>query len=191
MRMLIMGPPGAGKGTQAGSVAAHYHVPTISSGEIFRDNIKRGTPLGRKVDELIAAGDFVPDVLTTSLVFSRLLWPDCDDGWLLDGYPRTAAQVEALDIVLRERGVAIDAVICLIADSDELVKRMLLRAEIEGRKDDNAETIRHRIDVYHEETAELIDLYRERGLLVEVDAMGDVDEVRDRVIEGLERKLGR
>lgn len=191
MRLLIMGPPGAGKGTQADAVAVHYRVPAISSGEIFRDEIRRGTVLGRQVEELIAAGDFVPDVLTTSLVFSRLLRPDCAHGWLLDGYPRTAAQVEALDIVMAERNTALDAAISLEADPDELVSRMLKRALTEGREDDNAETIRHRIDVYHDETAELLDLYRSRGLLVEVDALGTVDDVTRRLIAALDEKLGR
>lgn len=190
MRLLIMGPPGAGKGTQADAIAQRHSVPAISSGDIFRDNIKRHTPLGERVVEIIARGDFVPDVLTTSLVFQRITEPDCWRGWLLDGYPRTAGQVEALDIVLAETGTKLDAVIVLIADEAALVERMLKRAEIEGRPDDNADSIRHRIEVYHQETAEVIGLYRERGLVVEVDAVGPVDEVRGRIAAALDARSG-
>ena len=186
MRLLIMGPPGAGKGTQATGIAQRYSIPAISSGDIFRDNIKRHTPLGERVVEIIARGDFVPDVLTTSLVFQRITEPDCWRGWLLDGYPRTAGQVEALDIVLAETGTRLDAVIVLTVDQAALVSRMLKRAEIEGRADDNAESISHRIDVYHAQTAEVIAIYRERGLVVDVDAMGLVDEVRDRIASGID-----
>lgn len=186
MRLLITGPPGAGKGTQATGVAERYGVPAISSGDIFRDNIKRRTPLGEKVVEIIGRGDFVPDVVTTSLVFSRLSEPDCWKGWLLDGYPRTVGQVEALDIMMEETKTSLKGVIVLNAEPDALVARMLKRAELEGRADDNAESIRHRIDVYHAETADVIALYRDRGLVVDVDAVGTVDEVRDRITAGLD-----
>ena len=188
MRLLIMGPPGAGKGTQASALAARYSIPTISSGDIFRDNIKRHTPLGERLDEIIGRGDFVPDVITTSLVFQRITEPDCWRGWLLDGYPRTTPQVEALDIALDETGTLLRAVIVLAADPDELVDRMLKRAETEGRADDNAESIRHRIDVYHAETAEVVAIYRERGLVLEVDAVGTVEEVRDRINAALDER---
>lgn len=191
MRLLIMGPPGAGKGTQAVSIAAHYHVPAISSGNLFRENIKMQTDIGRRIEAIIARGDFVPNVITTSMVFRRLLVRDCFRGWLLDGYPRTMGQVEALDIIMREVGVRLDAAISLEADPDALVERLLLRAGIEGRQDDNQTAIRNRIEVYHEETAPLIDVYRERGLLVEVDALGTVAEVRQRVTDALDAKLGR
>ena len=184
-----MGPPGAGKGTQASAIAERYCIPAISSGDIFRDNIKRHTPLGERVVEIIGRGDFVPDVLTTSLVFQRITEPDCGRGWLLDGYPRTAAQVEALDIVLAEQGTELDAVVALTADPESLVERMLTRAELEGRVDDNADSIRHRISVYHDETAEVIALYRERGVVIEVDAMGAVKEVRDRINAALDELL--
>lgn len=181
MRLLIMGPPGAGKGTQASRLAERLSIPAISSGDIFRDNIARHTPLGQRVVEIISRGDFVPDVLTTSLVFQRLTEPDCWRGWLLDGYPRTAPQVEALDMALAETATRLDAVIALTADPDALVERMLKRAEREGRVDDNAESIRHRIGEYHRETEEVIALYRDRGLVVDVDAVGTVDEVRHRI----------
>lgn len=189
MRLLITGPPGAGKGTQATGVAARYNIPAISSGDIFRDNIKRHTPLGDRVVEIIGRGDFVPDVITSSLVLQRISEPDCWRGWLLDGYPRTLGQVEALDIVLDETKTKLDAVIALQADPDALIARMLHRAQVEGRLDDNAASIRHRIEVYHTETAEVIDIYRERGILLEVDAVGAIDEVRDRITDGLDGML--
>lgn len=184
-----MGPPGAGKGTQASGIAQRYSIPAISSGDIFRDNIKRRTPLGERVVEIIGRGDFVPDVLTTSLVFQRINEPDCWRGWLLDGYPRTAGQVEALDIVLAETATKLDAVVALTADPESLVARMLKRAELEGRVDDNADSIRHRIAVYHDETEEVIALYRERGRVIEVDAVGTVDEVRHRINTALDGLL--
>ncbi len=189
MRLLIMGPPGAGKGTQAASIAARYGVPAISSGDIFRDNIKRHTALGDRVVEIIGRGDFVPDVLTTSLVFHRLIEPDCKKGWLLDGYPRTLAQVEALDIAMKERGTKLAAVISLVAAPEELVSRMLIRARIEGRVDDNEETIRRRIEVYDSETKPILALYRDRGLLVEVDALGTVAEVGEGIRLALDARL--
>ncbi|WP_347348669.1 adenylate kinase [Nigerium sp.] len=191
MRLLIMGPPGVGKGTQATELADHYEIPAVSSGEIFRENIKNETPLGKQVAALIAAGDFVPDDVTTELILDRLRLPDCSNGWLLDGYPRTAAQAGSLDAAMAAKGTALDAVVSLVAAPDELVGRMLRRAELEGRADDNEETIRHRIDVYHEETEELLDLYRQRGLIVEVDAIGEIADVRQRLTAALDAKLAR
>lgn len=184
-----MGPPGAGKGTQATGIAAHYGIPAISSGDLFRDNIRRQTDLGRRISALIAGGDYVPDVLTSSLVFRRLLEPDCGNGWLLDGYPRTVGQVAALDLAMRERGTRLDAVITLQAHPDSLVERLLKRAEIEGRADDNEETIRHRIDIYERQTAELLHVYDMRGLVVKVDAIGPVDDVTARLAKALDEKL--
>lgn len=189
MRLLIMGPPGAGKGTQAGGVAAHYGIPAVSSGDLFRAHIKAQDALGQKVCAIINRGEFVPDVITTSMVFRRLLKPDASDGWLLDGYPRTLGQVEALDIVLREQGTQLDAVISLVADPNELVGRMLRRAELEGRADDNEATIRRRIEVYAVETEPVLSVYRERGLVVEVDALGEVNDVTRRLTEALDAKL--
>lgn len=191
MRLLIMGPPGAGKGTQAVGIAAHFHIPAISSGSLFRENIKFATDLGQRVEALIARGDFVPDVLTSSMVFRRILMPDCADGWLLDGYPRTLGQVAALDLVMAELGIGLDAVIALEADPRALVERMLRRAGIEGRVDDNEESIRNRIEVYHAETKDLLGVYSERGLLVQVDAIGAVGEVRQRLLEALDARLRR
>ncbi len=193
MRLLIMGPPGAGKGTQASSIADHYGIVTISTGQLFRDNIQLGTPLGKQIEALIAAGNLVPDEVTNQMVFQRLASPDVKKrgGFLLDGYPRTLEQVEALDGELVRSRRKLQAVIALVADPSQLVERLLKRAEIEGRADDNADSIRHRIDVYHAETAPLLEVYRERGLLVEVDAMGAVEDVRTRITNALDAKLGR
>ena len=191
MRLLIMGPPGAGKGTQAVGIAAHYGIPAISSGDLFRQHIKANDDLGVKVSALIAAGDFVPDVLTTSMVFRKLLEPPSADGWLLAGYPRTLGQVEALDLALVDLRTQLDAVISLVADPAELVGRMLKRAELEGRADDNEATIRHRIEVYQAATEPVLAVYRERGLVCEVDAIGAVDEVTVRLTQALDAKLGR
>ncbi|MFV0406188.1 MAG: adenylate kinase [Propioniciclava sp.] len=189
MRLLIAGPPGAGKGTQATAIAVRYGVPAISTGEIFRDNIERHTTLGDRVATLIEHGDFVPDVITTSLIMQRISEADCWRGWLLDGYPRTLPQVEALDIALAETGTQVDAVLALTAKPDALIERMLHRAAIEGRADDNSEAIRHRIEVYNAETADVIAVYRERGLLVEVDAVGEVDDVQRRIADALDEHL--
>ncbi|MBB1501494.1 adenylate kinase [Propioniciclava sp. MC1683] len=193
MRLLIMGPPGAGKGTQAGAIADHYGIVTISTGQLFRDNIQLGTPLGKRIESLIAAGNLVPDELTNEMVFQRLSSPDVRKrgGFLLDGYPRTLDQVEALDGALIRSRRRLQAVIALVADPNQLIARMLKRAEIEGRADDNEESIRHRIEVYHAQTAPLLDVYRDRGLLVEVDAVGTVDEVRERITGSLDAKLGQ
>ena len=182
-----MGPPGAGKGTQAGSIADHYGIVTISTGQLFRDNIQLGTPLGKRIEALIAEGNLVPDEVTNQMVFQRLASPDVKKrgGFLLDGYPRTLEQVDALDGELVRSRRRLNAVVALMADPAQLVERLLKRAEIEGRADDNADSIRHRIDVYHAETAPLLDVYRDRGLLVEVDAMGEVDEVRSRITDAL------
>lgn len=189
MRLLIMGPPGAGKGTKATGIAVHYGIPAISSGDLFRAHIKAQDALGQRVSALIAAGEFVPDVITTSMVLSRLLQPDASSGWLLDGYPRTLGQVEALDIAQVELGTQLDAVVSLLADPRELVGRMLKRAELEGRADDNEESIRTRLDAYAAETKPVLDVYRSRGLLVEVGALGEIDEVGRRLIGALDAKI--
>lgn len=182
-----MGAPGAGKGTQAKLIANHYRIPAISTGAIFRANIAAKTPLGQRVDQLISAGEFVPDVITTAVVAKRLLEDDAHNGWLLDGYPRTTDQVEALDIILEDAKRHLDCVLCLETDPETLIDRLVKRAEIEGRADDNETTIRRRMEVYTEETAPLLATYEERGLLVRVNGEGTVDEVAERIFAALDK----
>jgi len=183
-RLLIVGPPGSGKGTQATFVAAAFGIPAISTGDIFRHHITHQTELGVKVKAIVDAGDYVPDDLTNQLVAARLSEPDAAKGFLLDGYPRTLDQVTFLDELLASDG-KLEAVIRLTADKDELVKRLTHRAHEQGRADDTEEAIRHRQDVYNAQTAPIIDVYRERGLLAEVDGIGSVDEVAGRIREAL------
>lgn len=191
MRLLIMGPPGAGKGTQAALIGEHYGIPPISTGNMFRLAITKRTPLGERIKRIIADGGYVSDTLTLQVVAQRLDEDDTRGGWLLDGFPRTVGQVEALDAELDRHGHTLDAVIALTADEGALVERLLKRAETENRPDDNEETIRTRLEVYHEQTDPLLDGYRERGLLLEVDGIGTVDEVFARVLAALAEKLGR
>ncbi|WP_425843953.1 adenylate kinase [Agrococcus sp. TSP3-2-1] len=183
--LLIVGPPGAGKGTQAARLAAALRVPAVSTGDIFRQNIKDQTELGKRVTAILDAGEYVPDELTNELVDDRLAQPDAEGGYLLDGYPRTAGQVEYLDGVNLRRGEQLDAVVRLVADTDEVVRRLTARAAEQGRSDDTEEVIRHRLDVYERETAPLIAIFEERGLVVEVDGIGAVDEVTERILAGL------
>ncbi|MDR6971463.1 adenylate kinase [Leifsonia shinshuensis] len=184
-RMLIVGPPGAGKGTQAARITTAYGIPDISTGDIFRANIKNETELGKQVKAIVDAGDYVPDSLTNQLVADRLGEEDAAGGFLLDGYPRTLAQVEYLDELLAGQGEKLDAVIQLTADQDEIVERLSKRAHEQGRADDSEEAIRHRQQVYLRETSPLIDVYRERGLLVPVDGLGGIDEVAERIAAAL------
>jgi len=187
-RLIIVGPPGAGKGTQAGRIAESFGIPAISTGDIFRKNVSEGTPLGVQAKAIMDAGDYVPDELTNELVKARLEEPDAARGFLLDGYPRTVGQVEYLDSLLAEQGSGIDAVIQLVADQDELVGRLLKRAEDQGRSDDNEETIRRRQEVYTEQTAPIVRAYGERGLVLDVDGLGAVDEVGDRIEAALSQR---
>lgn len=186
-----MGPPGAGKGTQAKGVAARYGIPAISTGDIFRAISKadpaQASELALQVKQIMDEGGYVSDEITNKIVAERLAESDAKDGFLLDGYPRTVGQVDALDQMLGDN--KLDAVISLQADSDELVARLLKRAEIEGRSDDNEETIRKRQQVYVEQTADLLGLYADRGLLVEVDGLGEVDEVGQRIAAALDKHV--
>ena len=186
MRLIILGPPGAGKGTQAAKIAAEYGIPAISTGDIFRANIKNETPLGLQVKEVLASGGYVTDEITNAIVRDRLFEDDAERGFLLDGYPRTAAQVEALDAMLAEHDHALDAVLELTVDEDAVVERLLKRAKVEGREDDTEDVIRERQAIYRRETAPLTEVYSARGLLVQVDGMGSVDEVFDRVRAALD-----
>jgi adenylate kinase len=186
MRLLIVGPPGAGKGTQATRLAAHYGVPTISTGDIFRSNIDRRTPLGVQVKEILDTGGYVADEITNVMVRGRLAEDDAAAGFLLDGYPRTKAQVDELDAILAESGLALDAVAELVVDREEVVARLVLRAETDGRTDDSEEVIRKRQDLYHQETAPLIETYQQRGLVVQVNGLGEVDEVATRLVAAID-----
>lgn len=181
MRLVIMGPPGAGKGTQAEHLAHRIGGAHISTGDIFRDNVARQTELGQTAQRYMDAGEYVPNEVTNAMVRDRLAQPDAQNAFLLDGYPRTLEQVEELDAILSDLGTTLDAVLALTVDSEELIARLLKRAEISGRSDDTEDVIRHRQEVYELETAPLLRVYRARGLLVEVDGMGTIDEVTARI----------
>ena len=184
-RLLIVGPPGAGKGTQAARIAERFGIPTISTGDIFRKNIAEQTELGKQVKAIVDGGDYVPDSLTNALVTDRLNEADADGGFLLDGYPRTPDQVEFLNELLASHGHSLDAVIRLVADQEEVVRRLRQRAVEQGRVDDSEEAIRHRQEVYQRETAPLLEMFREHGLLVEVDGLGPIDDVTERIFAAL------
>lgn len=185
VRLLIVGPPGAGKGTQAVRLSQTYGIPAISTGDIFRANISQGTPLGVQVKAIVDSGAYVPDSLTNELVKHRVAEDDAVSGFLLDGYPRTVDQVRFLDEILAADGTALDAVIQLVADTEEVVSRLHTRATEQGRADDTEDVIRERLRVYEEQTAPLIDVFAARGLLTTVDGLGAVDEVTARVIGNL------
>ncbi|MFM1965580.1 MAG: adenylate kinase [Actinomycetota bacterium] len=180
-----MGPPGAGKGTQAVVVASALGVPHISTGDIFRANVSAGTPLGEEAQRYMDAGEYVPDSITNAMVRDRISHDDCRPGFMLDGYPRTLEQVTELDMMLESDGSRLDRVIELTVDTDEVVGRLLKRAQEQGRADDTADVIRRRLEVYFEQTAPLIAVYRERGILLQVDGMGDVAEVTERILSAL------
>lgn len=179
MRLLIMGPPGAGKGTQAAKIAQTLDIAHISTGDLFRANLSQGTALGLEAKKYMDAGDYVPDSVTNDMVRDRLTQSDAQAGFLLDGYPRTVAQVTELDEMLGEH--VLDRVLVLRADTDEVVARLLNRAHQQGRADDTEEVVRRRLEIYEEQTAPLIDLYSSRGILVSVDGLGSIDEVAQRM----------
>jgi len=183
--ILLIGPPGAGKGTQAALLATRYSIPAISTGDIFRKNVADKTPLGIEAKSYMDRGEYVPDTLTNALVKDRLSQPDALKGFLLDGYPRTLDQVEKLDQVLAENGTKLDVVVQLTADSEELVSRLANRAIEQGRADDTPEVIRKRQEIYETQTAPLIDVYASRSLVALVDGLGEVDVVTARIHEVL------
>ncbi len=187
-RLLMIGPPGAGKGTQAALLAQAFSIPAISTGDIFRYNVKNETELGKKAKAFMDRGEYVPDSLTNELVRDRLSHDDAKQGFLLDGYPRTVDQVHELDAILSESSTALDVVVQLTADNDELVRRLAKRAEIEGRADDTPEVIRRRLEVYDSQTAPLIDIYAARGLVAMIDGLGEISDVTERIIEALEAR---
>ena len=180
MKLLFVGPPGAGKGTQAARVAERLGIPHISTGDMFRDHVSRGTELGVRVDSIMKAGEYVPDEITVEMLRERVAEPDAKDGFILDGFPRTVGQAEALDGLIGRHGL--DTVVIFEVEEDALVERLLAR----GRADDTEETIRTRFKVYQEQTAPLLDIYNARGIIVSIDGIGEVEEVTDRILEALD-----
>jgi adenylate kinase len=188
-RLLIIGPPGSGKGTQAEHLARHFGVPAVSTGDIFRSNVKQETELGNQAAQYLDGGDFVPDHLTNAMVKDRLRDSDVQSGFLLDGYPRTAPQVTELDNMLASQGFALNAVIELRAPEGELEQRMRRRAGEQGRTDDTVDVFRRRLDLYHRETHEVVSVYAGRGILVSVDGSGDPAEITALAIAAVEKFL--
>jgi adenylate kinase len=214
VRLVLVGPPGAGKGTQAQYVAVHLSVPQISTGDIFRANVGQGTPLGLEAKKYMDAGDLVPDEITINMVRNRLAEDDAAEGFLLDGFPRTVPQALELDNILADLGTRLDVVLELVVDDDEVVRRLSGRRTCRGckriwhvdfdpptvngicdacggelfqRDDDNAATIQNRLSVYAASTAPLVAFYAERGMLVGIDATGPVDDITERAIDALRR----
>ncbi len=183
MRIVFIGPPGSGKGTQAKCLVERLSIVHLSTGDMLRRARADGTDLGNKAAEYMDRGQLVPDELVVEIVAERIAQPDCQAGCLFDGFPRTIAQAETLDAKLAEAGTPLDMVLELQADADELARRMLERAKIEGRADDTPETIAQRMEVYREQTSPLLDYYRQRGKLVTIDGMGTPDEVFGRICE--------
>lgn len=184
-RLLIVGPQGSGKGTQGVRIAESFGIPVVSTGDIFRANIKEGTPLGQQVTAILDKGDLVPDELTSEIVRDRLSQPDAAQGFLLDGYPRNTAQVAHLDAFLNERGESLDAVILLDVPREESLSRLGLRASEQGRSDDTEEAIAHRLDIYEHETAPIVDEYEPRGIVDRIDGIGSLDEITERISTAL------
>jgi adenylate kinase len=190
VRVVLLGPPGAGKGTQAQVIAAQLGVPAISTGDIFRANVSGQTELGQRAKAYMDAGDLVPDEITVAMVKDRLAEPDTKPGFLLDGFPRTIAQAEQLGLSLTDLGQSLDRVLELVVDEEELVRRlsgrrMLVDGEMVQRDDDRPETVRHRLEVYREQTAPLSGFYDSEGLLSRIDAIGAVEEVTARAMKAL------
>jgi adenylate kinase len=185
MRMVIIGPPGSGKGTQTARISSHLGVPAISTGDIFRDNVKKLTSLGLQAKKYLDNGDFVPDEITNDMIRDRLSWDDARTGFLLDGYPRTRGQVDYLDVILTARGLELDVVLQLRVQDEEITSRLLARADDSGRTDDNEAVIKHRLDLYHRQTELVVACYYERGRLLQIDGAGAVSEVTERALHAL------
>jgi adenylate kinase len=191
MRIVLLGPPGAGKGTQAVRLAQHFECPHVSTGDIFRSNVAEGTELGEKAKQYMDQGDLVPDEIVIAMVMERLGAPDCSTGFLLDGFPRTVAQAEALDLSLGAQETPLHAVLCFEVADEELFRRLAGRSAELKRSDDGEETIRHRLEVYATKTRPLVDYYRHRRLLSLVDAVGQVEEITIRILDALSDALAR
>jgi adenylate kinase len=191
MRIVLLGPPGAGKGTQAVRLAQHFECPHVSTGDIFRSNVAEGTELGEKAKQYMDQGDLVPDEIVIAMVMERLGAPDCSTGFLLDGFPRTVAQAEALDLSLGAQETPLHAVLCFEAAEEELFRRLAGRSAELKRSDDREETIRHRLEVYATKTRPLVNYYRHRRLLSVVDAVGQVEEITVRILDALSDALAR
>jgi adenylate kinase len=192
VRVVLLGPPGAGKGTQAQIIAGQLGVPAISTGDIFRANVSGQTELGQKAKTYMDAGDLVPDEITVAMVQDRLGEADAEEGFLLDGFPRTIPQAEQLQAALADQGRALDRVLEMVVDEDELVRRlsgrrMLVDGKMVQRDDDKPETVRHRLEVYHQQTEPLSDWYEKQGLLARIDAIGAIEEVTERALKALGR----
>lgn len=185
MRMLIIGPPGSGKGTQAHRIVQRLGVPAVSTGDIFRTNVTRQTPLGLQAKKYLDAGDFVPDKITNDMVRSRLREDDARNGFLLDGYPRSLPQVEFLDAFLADDEVNLDVALQLTADDSELVARLIARGKEAGRSDDNVAVIRHRLDLYYEQTQAVVARYADRGILAQIEGTGPIPAVTEKALEGI------
>jgi adenylate kinase len=185
MRVIFLGPPGSGKGTQAKLLAGRLDIPAISTGDMLREAVRQGTPLGRRAQAIMEAGELVPDDLVIDLARDRIAAPDARRGFLLDGFPRTTAQARALDRLLEGNGEALNAVINLLVPEKTLTERMLGRAALEGRSDDRPETVAERLRVYREKTAPLVEHYRAAGLLKDVDGSGEIFEVAGRIDQAL------
>lgn len=186
-RMILLGPPGAGKGTQAATLVERLSIPHVSTGDMLRAAVKAETPVGLKAKAVMEAGELVSDEIVIGIAEERLSEADAQKGFLLDGFPRTIAQAEALESLLAKLGVELDCCLALTVDNDAVVERLLKRAEIEGRADDNEESIRERMREYDAKTAPLLDFYRSRGRLVEVDGMGTIESVGERIKQALDQ----
>ena len=189
MRLILLGGPGAGKGTQAAKLREHYKIPHISTGEVLREARSAGAELGKKAAEYMDAGKLLPDDIIIGIVAEKLDMPECKKGFLFDGFPRTIAQAEGLDELLETRGQSLNAVVSIEVSDDIVTERLLKRADIEGRTDDNHETIKERLKVYYEQTEQLKTYYRERGLLKSIDGTGSIDEIFKRIVTVIGRKI--
>lgn len=187
-RILLIGPPGAGKGTQALELSTAFSIPAISTGDIFRENVRNETPLGLQAKSFMDAGNNVPDSLTNDLITDRLASADCAGGFLLDGYPRTTDQVRHLDNFLADHDTKLDVVVQLVAEPDVVVERLRKRALEQGRTDDDEAVVRHRLEVYAQQTAPLIDVYSARGVVAAIDGIGEIAEVTQRIMGALQAR---